>query len=141
MIINDEVRNLLKVNAKKAFDLGEIPVSAVIVDSNMNVICSAFNNRQSTSNILGHAEVLCILEAERLIGDWRLNGYSMIVNLEPCVMCSAIISESRLDNVCFMLEKPNLEHYFDIRSEYVEGYDEDKLYFRNLLTDFFEDMR
>ncbi len=141
MVLSDEIRILLKDNAKKAFDLGEIPVSALIVDADMNIVCSAFNNRQSTSNILGHAEVLCILEAERLIGDWRLNGYRMIVNLEPCVMCSAIINESRLDGVYFMLENPNLEHIIDIKCEYVEGYEEDKLYFKNLLTDFFEDMR
>lgn len=132
---------MLKVKAKEAFDKGEIPVSAVVLDKNQNVISCCCNDRQGSNNLLGHAEVLAILAAEECIGDWRLNGYSMVVNLEPCTMCSAIIKESRLDIVYFFVSKPDNDNVIGINSVYVEGYEDDRDYFRKLLMEFFDNMR
>ena len=105
MNINEEIINRLKDLAKQAFDNREIPVSAVIVDSLGNIISEGLNTRQSTGNVLGHAEINAILAAGDKLEDWRLDGYSIIVTLEPCEMCSCIIKESRLDKVYYFLQK------------------------------------
>lgn len=141
MVFSDEIMSILCSLAQEAFDKGEVPVSAVIFDNDQNVVAASGNLRQSSMNVLGHAEVLSILEAERKVGDWRLNGYCMLVNLEPCTMCSTIIRESRLDKVYFLVEKSDSEHWVDINSEYVDGYDDDKDFFRSLLASFFDNMR
>lgn len=141
MIFNENIVNLLKKGTKDAFESDEIPVCAVIFDKDQNVISCCSNCRQSTGNILGHAEILAIVEAGKVLGDWRLNGYSMLVNLEPCTMCSSVIKESRLDKVYFLLEKPDLDHVISINSEYVDGYEAEKSYFKELLTVFFDNRR
>lgn len=141
MIFSDEIMSLLRNLAREAFDKGEVPVSAVIFDKDQNIVAASGNLRQFSMNVLGHAEVLSILEAERKVGDWRLNGYCMLVNLEPCTMCSAIIRESRLDKVYFLIDKSDSEHLIDINSEYVDGYENDKVFFRSLLASFFDNMR
>ena len=105
MEISVEIINKLKDLAKQAFDNNEIPVSAIIVDSLGNIVSEGLNTRQSTGNVLGHAEVNAIQAAGNKLEDWRLDGYSMIVTLEPCEMCSCIIKESRLDKVYYFLPK------------------------------------
>lgn len=135
------VMNKLHLAAEEAFVNGEVPVSAIVFDLDMNIVSCCCNNRQSTGNILGHAEILAILEAERKVGDWRLNGYRMLVNLRPCEMCSAVIRESRLDRVYFLVDKPDNDVNISDNFVLVDGYDEEKSYYKNLLTDFFNNMR
>ena len=143
MEISVEIINKLKDLAKKAFDNNEIPVSAIIVDSLGNIVSEGVNTRQSTGNVLGHAEVNAIQAAGNKLEDWRLDGYSMIVTLEPCEMCSCIIKESRLDKVYYFLPKKynDLEYNFNINKDQILGYEEDKEYFLELLTSFFDNKR
>lgn len=143
MEISVEIINKLKDLAKQAFDNNEIPVSAIIVDSLGNIVSEGLNTRQSTGNVLGHAEVNAIQAAGNKLEDWRLDGYSMIVTLEPCEMCSCIIKESRLDKVYYFLPKKynNLEYNFNINKDQILGYGEDKEYFLELLTSFFDNKR
>lgn len=137
------IDELLKV-ACLSKDKGEIPVAAAIVDSNMNIISIVGNNRQSNYDVLGHAEILCIQKAEKEVKDWRLNGYSMVVTLEPCLMCDMIINESRLDKVYFLTRGK-----FDLRRgdylyhnyEQILGLDEERVFYNKLLSDFFINMR
>lgn len=88
--------------AKKAYKKNEMPVGAIIVQNN-KIIAKAHNRREKKHNVLGHAEILCILKATKKIKDWRLDGCEMYVTLEPCSMCRTIINESRIDNVYFLL--------------------------------------
>ena len=143
MKISVEIINKLKDLAKQAYDNKEIPVSAVIIDSMGNIVSSGLNTRQSTGNVLGHAEINAIQSAGNKLEDWRLDGYSMIVTLEPCEMCSCIIKESRLDNVYYFLTKKcnDLEYNFNINKDQIVGYEEDKEYFLELLTSFFNNKR
>lgn len=143
MEISVEIINKLKDLAKQAFDNNEIPVSAIIVDSLGNIVSEGVNTRQSTGNVLGHAEVNAIQAAGNKLEDWRLDGYSMIVTLEPCEMCSCIIKESRLDKVYYFLPKKynDLEYNFNINKDQILGYEEDKEYFLELLTSFFDNKR
>ena len=143
MYIDKKVLDLLLKNAKKAYKKGEIPVSAVILDKDGKIISSSYNNRQKSCNVLGHAEVLAILKAEKKIRDWRLDGYSMIVSLEPCDMCSMIIKESRLDNVYYFVSKKSNDSVLciDVNKKKIEDYVEYTEKFIELLTSFFDNKR
>lgn len=92
--------------ANKAYRNNEIPVGAVIVKNN-KIVAKAHNNRQKKQNIIGHAEVLCIIKAEKKLKDWRLDGCELYVNLEPCEMCKLIINESRINKVYFLNKQKN----------------------------------
>ena len=143
MNVDKKILDLLLKNAEKAFKKGEIPVSAVILDQEGKLVSSAFNCRQKQYNVLGHAEISSILKAEKKLKDWRLNGYYMIVTLEPCNMCSMIIKESRLDKVYYFLPKKSDNEVWEINidKEQIDKYSEYSNKFKQLLTDFFNNKR
>ena len=143
MNIDKKVLDLLLKNAKKAFNKGEIPVSAVILDKDGKIVSSSYNNRQRSCNVLGHAEVLAILKAEQRIRDWRLDGYSMVVSLEPCDMCSMVIKESRLDIIYYFVSKKSNDSglCIDVNKKKIEDYEEYTEKFKDLLTSFFDNKR
>ena len=86
--------------AKKAFDLGETPVGAVIVKDG-KIISRAHNMRETKKNALLHAEISAIDKACKKLGGWRLCGCDIYVSLEPCPMCAGAIIQSRICNVFF----------------------------------------
>ncbi len=86
--------------ALKAYNKGEIPVGAVIVE-NSAIIAKAHNLRDTSGIVTNHAEILAILKANRKKKDWRLNGCTMYVTLEPCMMCYGAILQSRIDKVFY----------------------------------------
>ncbi len=141
--IDKNILDLMIKLSKKAYKKGEIPVSAVIIDKDNNVVSFGLNRRQKGKNVLGHAEIMAILKAENRNRDWRLDGFSMVVSLEPCDMCSVVIRECRLDNVYYLLPRKghdcNLN--IDINKFEIEGYENYKNEFRNLLTSFFDNKR
>ena len=142
MKIDIKILDLLLKNAEKAYKKGEIPVSAVILDKSGKLLSSSFNNRQKKFNVLGHAEINCILDVEKKIKDWRLDGYIMIVNLEPCNMCSTIIKECRLNKIYYFLSKNKEDsREININKEKIIGYEEYEKKFKKLLTDFFNNRR
>lgn len=81
--------------AKKAAEIGEVPVGAVIVKDG-KIISSAHNMKEITKDPTGHAEILAIKEATNRLNDWRLSGCDMYVTLEPCTMCAGAIVQSRI---------------------------------------------
>lgn len=78
----------------------EIPVGAIIV-KNGKVIAQAHNLKETVNDVTAHAEILAIREAEKVLGDWRLDGCELYVNLEPCTMCATAIINSRISAVYF----------------------------------------
>ena len=102
--MNCRILNKLKKNSLRALKQGEIAVAAVIVKDD-KIIASAYNKRQKQFDVTAHAEVVAIKKAAKKIKDWRLNGYSMYVTLEPCEMCKAIIKESRIDDCFFLIKR------------------------------------
>ena len=90
--------------AREAAELGEIPVGAIIVDKNSNVIASAYNLRETKKSATAHAEVLAIEQACSVLGSWRLQGCTLYVTLEPCPMCAGALVNSRIDRVVFGAE-------------------------------------
>ena len=84
--------------AKKAYLIGEVPIGCVIVCQD-KIIGRGYNRRTIDKNPLAHAELTAIRKASRKMGDWRLEGCTMYVTLEPCQMCSGAIVQSRMDKV------------------------------------------
>ena len=86
--------------AKRAFDMGEVPVGAVVV-RNGEIIGKGYNLRENLKSAVSHAEVLAIEEACRSVGSWRLSGCTLYVTMEPCPMCAGTLVNSRIDRVVF----------------------------------------
>lgn len=84
--------------AKKAWKLSETPIGCVIVYDG-KIIARGYNRRNTEHNTLSHAELNAIRKAGRYIGDWRLEGCTMYVTLEPCPMCAGALVQSRIDRV------------------------------------------
>src|ERR1700682_5291224 len=93
------------VLAETAAADGEIPVGAVIVDAAGQIIGRARNRRES-GDPLGHAELYAIRQAAETIGDWRLEGTTMVVTLEPCAMCAGALVNARVDRLVFVAHDP-----------------------------------
>ena len=88
--------------AKKAFDLGETPVGAVVFNTKTKeILCSAHNLVVAQNDPTAHAEILAIRQAGQILKNENLSGYSVFTTLEPCVMCAGALSWSKLDNVYF----------------------------------------
>lgn len=86
--------------AKKAYDIGEIPVGCVIV-YNDKIIARGYNKREINNLALDHAEIIAIKKASKKLNSWRLEECSMYITLEPCIMCSGAIIQSRIKNVYY----------------------------------------
>lgn len=91
------MREALKL-AKKAYQLGEVPIGCVIVFEN-KIIGRGYNRRNTDKNTLAHAEISAINKASKKMGDWRLEGCTLYVTLEPCQMCAGAIVQSRITEV------------------------------------------
>ena len=127
--------------AMESFSNGEVPVVAVIVNNKTKEVVSVKgNNRQGSHFVIGHAEILSILDVESVIGDWRLDGYDLYVSLEPCHMCIEVINESRLDNVFYICDGKSGN---DLPSNFYKLDVSQVIYnkFSELLTSFFNNMR
>lgn len=84
--------------AKKAEMLDEVPIGCVIVYEG-KIIARGYNRRNTDHNTLSHAELNAIRKASKKLGDWRLEGCTMYVTLEPCQMCAGALVQSRIDKV------------------------------------------
>lgn len=84
--------------AKKAKELDEVPVGAVIVKDN-KIIATGYNLKETTNDPTAHAEIIAIRSATSVLGDWRLNECEMYVTLEPCPMCAGAIVQSRISKL------------------------------------------
>ncbi len=86
--------------ARQAAAEGEIPVGAVLVREG-EVIARAHNRREADGDPTAHAEMLCLRQAARRLGDWRLRGCTLYVTLEPCPMCAGAMVMSQLERCVY----------------------------------------
>lgn len=134
--------------AYKAFDIGEVPVGAVIVKDN-KVIAKAHNLKETRKDATCHAEILVIKEASKILDNWRLTGCEMYVTLEPCIMCIGAIMHSRISrlyigtfnkdmgscgSVINLADDRRLGSFVDVKWSYDERCS-------NILNDFFHNKR
>ena len=87
--------------AREVKSSGDVPVGALIVNEAGEVLSSGKNEREKDNDPTAHAEILAIRKASEKIGSWRLDDLTLIVTLEPCVMCAGAILQSRLKRLVF----------------------------------------
>lgn len=135
--------------AKKAAALGEVPIGCVIVFEG-KIIGRGYNRRNTDKNTLCHAEITAIRRASKAIGDWRLEGCTLYVTLEPCQMCAGAIVQARIPEVVMgcmnpkagcggsilnLLEMPEFNHQATVYRGVMEKE------CSQILKDFFADLR
>ena len=134
--------------ARKAFEMGEVPVGAVAVWEG-EIVGRGMNLRETEKNALRHAEIMAIDEACKNLGGWRLWKCDLYVTLEPCPMCAGAIINSRVKRVIFGASDPkagscgSLTNLFEMpynhKPEVISGFMQEEC--SALLTDFFADLR
>ena len=97
---DEEYMGLALAEARKAYELGEVPIGAVVVKDG-EVIATAYNLRETGHDATAHAEVLAIRRACEKIGHWRLTGATLYVTIEPCPMCAGALVMSRIDRLVY----------------------------------------
>ena len=91
---------LALAEARKAYDLGEVPIGAVLVLGD-EVVSAAHNMRETWNDATAHAEVLVIRDACQKLDRWRLTGATLYVTIEPCPMCAGALVMSRIDRLVY----------------------------------------
>ncbi len=135
--------------ARKAGELGEVPVGAVAVRDGQ-IVGRGFNRRELDRSPLAHAELLALAEAARNLGAWRLSGVTLYCTLEPCAMCAGALVQGRVDRLVFGARDPKagaVGSLYDLardprhnhRVEVVSGVLEDEC--GELLRGFFKELR
>ena len=87
--------------AAEAARAEEIPVGAVVLDPDGRIIAEGRNTREETHDPTGHAEIEALRRAAASVGSWNLQGHTLVVTLEPCVMCAGAILQARIARVVF----------------------------------------
>ncbi len=105
MKTDEEYMQIALDEARKAFDADEVPVGAVVVSEGI-VLARAYNSPITNNDPSGHAEMLALRKAADALGNYRINGASLYVTLEPCVMCAGAIIQARLSRLVFGARDP-----------------------------------
>ncbi len=98
---NEELMRLAIDVAHSATDAGDVPVGALVINSDGIVIGKGFNEREANNDPTAHAEVVAIRSAAARLQKSRLDGCTLVVTLEPCAMCAGAIAQSRISKVIF----------------------------------------
>ena len=91
--------------AKKAYEEDEVPVGCVIVKDN-KIIARGHNKKEKNNNALLHAEIVTLTKAQKKLNEWHLNDCTLYVTLEPCLMCTGAIIQTRIKKVVFGCNDP-----------------------------------
>ncbi len=130
--------------------MGEVPIGAVITDKSGGIISTGYNLREAANDPTAHAEIIAIKKAGEALGSWRLEGTTIFVTVEPCLMCVGAIILARISRLVFGARDPKagavvsvytigndcrLNHKFEVS----EGIYMDEC--SNLIKDFFKTLR
>ena len=136
--------------ARKAFDIDEVPVGAAIFDKEDNLICANHNRREIDQNPTSHAEILVLEEASQILGTWRLEEATIAVTLEPDAMCAGAILNARISKLIYgapnlkagaayslynIPQDPRLNHHVEIKDNILSHESE------AILSSFFDSKR
>ncbi|MDO5028868.1 MAG: tRNA adenosine(34) deaminase TadA, partial [Bacillota bacterium] len=137
------------IEAKKAYDKGEIPIGCVVV-KNGQIIGKGHNQKEEKNNALYHGEIMALNEATKNLGSWWLEDCSVYVTLEPCAMCAGAMLNARIGKLYVgtrdprmgacgsaidLTKQPTFNHTFPV----VFGLLQDQC--SQILTDFFKELR
>ena len=138
------------IEGKIALLAGEVPVGSVVVAADGQIVGRGFNQPIGANDPTAHAEIQALRDAARLLGNYRLNGTTLYVTVEPCPMCAGALIHSRVDRLVYGTHEPKsgavcsamrmLDHpALNRRIEIVSGVLEDKC--REMIQDFFGEKR
>ncbi|HVM07756.1 MAG TPA: nucleoside deaminase [Acidimicrobiales bacterium] len=96
-----EAMQLALSEARAALEHDDVPVGAVVLDADGNVLAKRHNERELVGDPTAHAEVLALRDAAAATGSWRLTGTTLVVTLEPCPMCAGALLSARVSRVVF----------------------------------------
>jgi tRNA(adenine34) deaminase len=100
-LINEDLMRSAIAVAQSALKTADVPVGALLVDSENNVIATGYNEREAHQDPTAHAEIVAIRRAAQKLGTWRLAECKLVVTLEPCAMCAGAIAQSRIETLVF----------------------------------------
>ena len=148
---SDEDKMRVALNeARKAYDIDEVPVGAAIFDKEDNLICANHNRRELDQNPTSHAEILVLEEASQILGTWRLEDTTIAVTLEPDAMCAGAIVNARVSKLIYgapnlkagaayslynIPQDPRLNHHVEIKDNILSHESE------AILSSFFDSKR
>ena len=148
---NNDYMSIALEEARLAALENEVPVGCVIVKDN-EIIARTHNTRQKNKSAINHAEIMAIDIACKKLNSWQLDGCTLYVTLEPCVMCAGAILQARIKKVVYAAKEPkfgacgsilnifdNFEYKFNHEVEVIEGVLEEEA--KQLLKDFFKNLR
>ena len=92
--------------AARAIEHGDVPIGAVLLDPDGEVVAADHNRREELADATAHAEMLVLSARSRDLGSWRLDGHTLVVTLEPCAMCAMAAVWSRIENIVFGASDP-----------------------------------
>lgn len=145
---DEEFMKLALKEAKKALLINEIPIGCIIVDENNQIIAKTHNIKYKNHDASAHAEILAIRKAGKKRNDWRLDGCTMYVTVEPCLMCASCILQSRISRLVFGLreeESGGFGSKYDILEKEIFNFDVKKDVLadesKQLLQGFFKNRR
>ena len=136
--------------ARKAYNIDEVPVGAAIFDKDDNLICANHNRRELDQNPVSHAEILVLEEASQILGTWRLEDTTIAVTLEPDAMCAGAILNARVSKLIYgapnlkagaayslynIPQDPRLNHHVEIKDNILSHESE------AILSSFFDSKR
>lgn len=96
-----EGMHLALVQARLAYQAGEVPVGAIITDAQGEQIAAGFNQTISTTDPTAHAEIVALRQAAKVLSNYRLPGLTVYVTLEPCLMCMGALFNARIERIVF----------------------------------------
>lgn len=143
---NIEYMRIAYIEAKKALKKDEVPIGAIIVYQG-KVIAKAYNQREQKQLVTAHAETMVIEKACKKLGTWRLDDCILYTTLEPCLMCSGVIIQSRIKKVFFgaktnkgiglttLIEQQEIQHQLEIQGGILQKE------CSTLVSDYFKDKR
>ena len=99
-ISHDQAMQVALQHARLASDSGDVPVGAVVVHDG-HIISARHNEREATGDPTAHAEILALRDAATALGRWRLHDCTLVVTLEPCVMCAGALINSRIETLVY----------------------------------------
>lgn len=101
MDLNEVMAKAIELARLTASTNGDVPVGAIILNKNGEVIATGVNQRELMQDPVAHAEIVAIQNAAKVLNSWRLDDCTLVVTLEPCAMCAGAITQARIPKIVF----------------------------------------
>ena len=137
--MNNKIYEELIKLSNKSLKYSDVPVGAVIV-KNGKIISKGYNKRERNKKIISHAEIDAILKANKKLKAYFLYNCDLYVTLKPCDMCKKVINNSRINNVFYLLEKPENKKEYN-KTIYTYQQNEYSKKYQKILQEFFNKLR